>query len=484
MSLTSPTAKNSEVLHEYSGIQPRNSPFRSTNSLLHFVDTSVIALSIFAGFLLRWSFPSDLNSADLRRVILALVFGLMWKIALSLNGAYESKILGNGYREFEKVTRATIWVFSSISILSFSFKNETSRGFVLISMLIGYLGLILTRQLLRKWLRRQWADGTQCKRTIVIQGRQEPFSDASLQSLMQVSGYKIARVFTTESSDLSEVEIENWVTEVVSDINLNNIDAVIVAEFENCRSAIQKLSWRLETPHVEMLVALDSAEVFGPRISVNKVANLPLLLIAEPRLIGPKKLVKRLMDLSFGLTILLVLSPILLIAAIGVKLTSRGPIFYSQKRVGRGGETFTVYKLRTMIQGADKMRDQVIGKPDAEISERYLRDPRITKFGQFLRRWSIDEVPQLFNVIIGNMSLVGPRPMLVEELYLLAEQDHRRHIAHPGLTGLWQVSGRKQIDWEGRMRMDLEYVENWSPSLDIVIIFRTIKVVLTGHGAF
>jgi exopolysaccharide biosynthesis polyprenyl glycosylphosphotransferase len=484
MSLKFPSVKNSEVLHEDSGIQPRNAPFRSTGFLLHFVDTSVIASSIFAGFLLRWSFPRDLNSADLRRVVLALVFGLMWKIALSLNGAYESKILGNGYREFEKVTRATIWVFSSISILSFSFKNETSRGFVLISMLIGYLGIVVARQAARKWLRRQWANGTQSKRTVVIQGPQEPFSDASLQSLLQLSGYKIARVFTTESSDLSEVEIENWVSEVVNDINLNSIDAVIVAEFENCRSAIQKLSWRLETPRVEMLVALESAEVFGPRISVNKVANLPLLLIEEPRLIGPKKLVKRLMDLSFGLTLLLILSPILLMAAIGVKLTSRGPVIYSQERVGLGGKTISVYKLRTMIQGANKMRDQVIGKPNAGGFDQYLRDPRITKFGKFLRRWSIDEVPQLFNVIIGNMSLVGPRPMLLQDFSLLVEQEHRRHITNPGLTGLWQVSGRKLIDWEGGLRMDLDYVENWSPSLDIVIIFRTIKVVLTGHGAY
>jgi exopolysaccharide biosynthesis polyprenyl glycosylphosphotransferase len=351
-------------------------------------------------------------------------------------------------------------------------------------MLIGYLGIVVARQAARKWLRRQWANGNQSKRTVVIQGPQEPFSDASLQSLLQLSGYKIARVFTTESSDLSEVEIENWVSEVVGDINLNSIDAVIVAEFENCRSAIQKLSWRLETPRVEMLVALDSAEVFGPRISVNKVANLPLLLIEEPRLIGPKKLVKRLMDLSFGLTLLLILSPILLMAAIGVKLTSRGPVIYSQERVGLGGKTISVYKLRTMIQGANKMRDQVIGKPNAGGFDQYLRDPRITKFGKFLRRWSIDEVPQLFNVIIGNMSLVGPRPMLLQDFSLLVEQEHRRHITNPGLTGLWQVSGRKLIDWEGGLRMDLDYVENWSPSLDIVIIFRTIKVVLTGHGAY
>jgi lipopolysaccharide/colanic/teichoic acid biosynthesis glycosyltransferase len=137
-----------------------------------------------------------------------------------------------------------------------------------------------------------------------------------------------------------------------------------------------------------------------------------------------------------------------------------------------------------MYVGSDQLRNEVIGDPDADISERYRHDPRITPFGHFLRRWSIDEMPQVISVISGSMSLVGPRPVLVEEMPLLGDADHRRHLTKPGLTGLWQVSGRKNVSWDERMRLDLDYVEHWSPALDLVIVAKTVKAVLLGRGAY
>ena len=180
----------------------------------------------------------------------------------------------------------------------------------------------------------------------------------------------------------------------------------------------------------------------------------------------------------------LVFLPFMIVAAIGVRFTSRGPIFYMQERVGRGGERIRVAKFRSMYVGADKHRESIIGNPDENITNRYRRDPRITPFGRFLRRWSIDETPQVFNVLIGSMSMVGPRPVLVDELPLLGDADHRRHLTKPGLTGLWQVSGRKEVDWDERMRLDLDYVEHWSPALDLVIMAKTVKAVLVGDGAY
>ena len=174
----------------------------------------------------------------------------------------------------------------------------------------------------------------------------------------------------------------------------------------------------------------------------------------------------------------------MLVGGIVTKLTSRGPVFYTQERVGRGDQLITVLKLRTMWVGADQERHAVIGAPDLDIAARYKSDPRITKVGRFLRRWSIDEMPQVVNVIAGSMSLVGPRPVLVDELPLFADADHRRHLTKPGLTGLWQVSGRKSVDWEERMRLDLDYVEHWSPALDLVIVAKTVKAVLVGEGAY
>ena len=178
------------------------------------------------------------------------------------------------------------------------------------------------------------------------------------------------------------------------------------------------------------------------------------------------------------------LEELLIVAAIGVKLSSRGPILYVQQRVGRGGQIIRFPKFRTMYVGADQQRAEVIGVPDEAILDRYRRDPRITPFGRFLRRWSIDEMPQVVNVITGSMSLVGPRPVLLDEMPLLGDADHRRHLTKPGLTGLWQVSGRKTVDWEERMRLDLDYVEHWSPALDLVIVAKTIKAIVVGDGAY
>jgi lipopolysaccharide/colanic/teichoic acid biosynthesis glycosyltransferase len=172
----------------------------------------------------------------------------------------------------------------------------------------------------------------------------------------------------------------------------------------------------------------------------------------------------------------------MVIIGIITRFTSPGPALFVQERVGRAGHGYRLVKFRTMYEGSHEMREDVLGSiagdPDA-----YKSDPRITPFGKFLRRWSLDEVPQLWNVLKGDMSLVGPRPLLVEELPLLGTSDHRRHLTKPGVTGLWQVAGRKEVEWSERMQMDLRYVESWSPTLDLVILVKTVKAVTTGRGA-
>jgi len=213
-------------------------------------------------------------------------------------------------------------------------------------------------------------------------------------------------------------------------------------------------------------------------------ADLPLIHLDEPHLTGSKRAIKRAIDIVFGAILFVVFLPFMLIAAAGIFASSRGPVFYKQQRIGRGGEVITVTKFRTMHVGADQVRAEVIGMPDERIGERYKHDPRITSFGRVLRRWSIDEMPQIVNVISGSMSLVGPRPVLLDEIPLFGDEDHRRHLTKPGLTGLWQVSGRKAVDWDERMRLDLDYVEHWSAALDLVIVAKTVKVVLTGKGAY
>ena len=250
------------------------------------------------------------------------------------------------------------------------------------------------------------------------------------------------------------------------------------------QEVIKRLSWRLEGPRIDLLVAPTLGDFAGPRVTMRMAADLPLLHLDEPQLTTSKRAIKRGLDIVFGAFLFVLFLPLMAIAAIGIKLTSRGPILYSQERVGRGGKPIVITKFRTMYVGADEQREEVIGRPDEKILDRYRRDPRITPFGRFLRRWSIDETPQVFNVLRGNMSLVGPRPVLLDEIPLLADADHRRHLTKPGLTGLWQVSGRKGVDWDERMRLDLDYVEHWSPALDLVIVAKTFKAVLMGDGAY
>jgi lipopolysaccharide/colanic/teichoic acid biosynthesis glycosyltransferase len=204
--------------------------------------------------------------------------------------------------------------------------------------------------------------------------------------------------------------------------------------------------------------------------------------LEEPRLTGPQALIKRGTDIVVSAMGLILISPLMLLIAVAIRLTSTGPALFIQERVGRAGETYRLVKFRTMYEGSHAIREDVLGSIAGD-PQSYKSDPRITPFGRFLRRWSLDELPQLWNVLRGEMSLVGPRPLLVEELPLLGTSDHRRHLTKPGVTGLWQVAGRKEVEWPERMQMDLRYVEHWSPTLDLVILVKTFKAVATGRGA-
>ncbi len=277
--------------------------------------------------------------------------------------------------------------------------------------------------------------------------------------------------------------IDAWLDLVERAIQDHDIDAVAVSQTRTMSSeAVRRLSWRLEGPNVDLLVAPALGDVTGPRLSVRPASGLPLLHLEEPRLTGPQALIKRGTDIVVAALGLLLVSPLLLAIAVAIRLTSHGPALFIQERVGQAGAVYQLVKFRTMYVGSEDSRLETLGSlagdPDA-----YKHDPRVTGFGRFLRRWSLDELPQLWNVLLGSMSLVGPRPMLVDELPLLGTADHRRHLTKPGMTGLWQVAGRKEVAWSERMQMDLRYVENWSPALDLVILAKTVKAVASGKGA-
>lgn len=213
--------------------------------------------------------------------------------------------------------------------------------------------------------------------------------------------------------------------------------------------------------------------------------NASLAVVERPKVEAGRSLTaKSVADVAFAVILVVLLSPVFLAISLAIKTTSRGPVLFVQTRIGRGGELFPFLKFRTMVDGAHRERSTVLGTPDADMPDRYQNDPRITRVGRFLRRWSIDELPQLLNILMGQMAVVGPRPILEDEEDLLEPHHHERHRAKPGLTGLWQINGRKETTWERRMELDLEYVQGMSVRGDVKIISKTAKVVLTGEGAY
>ena len=448
-------------------------------------DVVAVITAAVIGFVLRWTIPYNLDLSDATYVIFALVVVFAWIIALFTLGAYDTRILGVGSEEFKRVVTASASVFALVAIVACAFKLDLSRGFVLITFVVG-LALILTvRWVLRAWLRNERRYGHFMHRTIVIGSGDRQAEIVDLLDRDPIAGFTVVDVVDEPAADCDEQTLNTWLDEVMARISLEEADTVAVAGSPAMgQEVIKRLSWRLEGPRIDLLVAPTLGDFAGPRVTMRMAADLPLLHLDEPQLTTSKRAIKRGLDTVFGALLLVLFLPLMAVAAIGIKLTSRGPIFYSQERVGRGGKPIVITKFRTMYVGADEQREEIIGRPDEKILDRYRRDPRITPFGRFLRRWSIDETPQVFNVLRGNMSLVGPRPVLLDEIPLLADADHRRHLTKPGLTGLWQVSGRKGVDWDERMRLDLDYVEHWSPALDLVIVAKTFKAVLMGDGAY
>lgn len=463
----------------------RRDPLRVYATRAVIWDIVAVTAAATVGFILRWTIPYNLNISDRTYVFFAGVVVVSWIGVLVLRGAYDTRILGVGSEEFKRIVGASALVFAAIAIVSFALKLDLSRGFVLITFVAGMLLLLSVRWVLRSWLRHERMYGHFLHRTIVIGSGAAQTEIVDMLDRDPVAGFTVVDVIEEPSVEVTDSELDAWLDEVMARISLQDADTVAVAGSPALgQRVIQRLSWRLEGPRVDLLVAPNVGDIAGPRVSMRMAADLPLLHLDEPHLTGPKRVIKRTLDITVGIVLFVLFLPFMVVAAIGTFATSRGPIFYVQQRVGRGGEMITVTKFRTMYVGADKERERVIGTPDESIFERYKSDPRITPFGRILRRWSIDEMPQVINVIGGSMSLVGPRPVLPDELGLFDDADHRRHLTKPGLTGLWQVSGRKEVDWDERMRMDLEYVENWSPALDLVIVAKTAKVVLSGKGAY
>jgi len=263
-------------------------------------------------------------------------------------------------------------------------------------------------------------------------------------------------------------------------------DTVIVARggYSTSRE-LRRIAWDLEGSSIDLVVVPSLTDVAGPRIHMRPVAGLPLLHVEPPQADEATGFAKRALDIVLGSLAILMLLPVMAAVALLIRLEDRGPILFTQARIGRDGGVFGCYKIRSMFVNAHALEEQMrLQHGHVGALWKLERDPRITRVGSFIRRYSLDELPQLFNVMRGQMSLVGPRPQQAWEVETYTDWEHRRLRVKPGMTGLWQVSGRSQLSFDEAIRLDLYYIDNWSLTSDLVIMAKTVKAVLGKSGAY
>ena len=415
---------------------------------------------------------------------------VLWMTALELNDTRGHRVVGSGLVEYKRIFDASFVLFGAIAIIAFLFRIDVARGFLLISLPLGVIVLWLSRWLWRQWLLVKRENGEYSARVLLV---------GSMSSVSQVArelqrnpgaGYHVVGACvpsgqvadTIEGSDIS---VMGSVGAIDRALAATGADTVVVTSTDDLPpDKVKQISWSLEAGRQHLVLAPSIMDVAGPRIRTRPVSGLPLIHVETPRFTTGQRFLKRTFDIIGSGALIILLSPILLAVAAAVKLTSPGPVLFAQERIGFGGKPFRMLKFRSMRVGADKELDALLTAQGTEATPLFKvkNDPRITPIGRFIRKYSLDELPQLFNVLGGSMSLVGPRPQIAAEVALYSDAARRRLLARPGITGLWQVSGRSTLDWDQTVRLDLYYVENWSLLGDIGILFKTVKAVIVPGG--
>ncbi|KAF2419670.1 polyprenyl glycosylphosphotransferase [Microbacterium sp. B35-30] len=423
--------------------------------------------------------------------VVSIVMVLGWALSLRLFGTRDYKVIGTGTLEYKRVTNATFAFFGVFAILAFALQAPIGRSYLLVALPAGWVLLILSRWLWRKWLIGRRRRGRLLSHALLVGDRTSSLHVAEQIQRDPGCGLEIVGAITergTTSHGLTaDIPVIGGWDHLLSHVDRARADTVIITGNHTLTPRqLRELGWGLEERKASLIVAPALTDVAGPRIHSTPVAGLPLIHVDYPELTGIDRFLKRAFDVFGALVLILLASPIMVAVAIAVKSTSRGPLFYGQERIGRHRVPFKMWKFRSMIIGAD---DQLKGLLDAQgTSDRPLfkvaNDPRITPVGKFIRRHSLDELPQFFNVLAGSMSLVGPRPQVAAEVALYEDGAHRRLFMRPGISGLWQVSGRSDLDWDDAIRLDLYYVENWSLTGDLVILWRTLRAVTAKDGAY
>ena len=421
---------------------------------------------------------------------------ILWLSALAVLHTRSPKVVGTGIEEHRRVVVASFWTFGAIAIVELLSKLEIARLYLAVALPVGVLGLVLSRYIWREYVGYKRLQGgyrtavlaigeTDAVAHLANELTQNPKDGYHVVGIC-IPGFGAPRGEQLIVDDERAIPIVGGETYALDAIRTCGADTIAIAgtrQFDV--QGIRRLVWALESMDVDLLVSPGVMDVASSRLVVRPIAGLPLLHIEKPRYRDAMRFQKRAFDFCFGLAALTATLPILLITAILIKISSRGPVFYSSERIGIDGRPFSMLKFRTMVEDADKQLPSLLDENESDgLLFKIRNDPRITPVGRVLRRFSIDELPQFFNVLRQEMSVVGPRPPLRREVEAYDDDVLRRLLVKPGVTGLWQVSGRSDLSWDKAVRLDLSYVDNWSMVGDILIIARTVRAVFQREGAY
>jgi len=454
-------------------------------------DAAVALLAVLVAAVLRdGPYVLTASGVQVHQLAILVLVVAAWPVSVALSRGYDPRVFASGPQEFQRVFDATWRLFAALALVSFLFAWPGLREILLIAFPVGLVLLLVGRWSWRRFLIRRRGQGD-CTTSVLAIGLRDQAERLIHELNDRPSGYRVVGVCVPTGTihpgeTILGVPVLGDLDGAATIASQTRAQCVAVSG-SDCITAdvVRRLGWELEPIGVDLMLTAELADVAGPRITITPEQSVSLLHVDAPRFAGPKYVAKTAMDWTLTVLVTLAVLPVMVVTALLVGLTSTGPVFYTQHRVGRGGRTFPMLKFRTMRVGADREQEVLAGQNDGDgVLFKRRDDPRVTAVGKHLRRYSLDELPQLFNVLAGQMSLVGPRPPLPQEVSRYEARMRRRLLVKPGITGLWQVGGRSDLPWEEAVRLDVYYAENWTPFGDVLILARTAQAVLRGSGAY